>query len=62
MTKAVNQLITCMLHNYYILIVYIITQDGHSPLDLACNAPSWYTPEDHKQKVIEILKRQENKI
>ena len=55
--------ITYITHNYYIFIYYIITQGGHSPLDLACNPPYYVlVPEDRKRKVIEILEREEKKF
>ena len=43
------------MHNFY----YVITQEGHSPLDLAHRKQSLYISENRKQKVIEILERQE---
>ena len=43
--------ITYITHSYYILIYYIITQWGRSPLDLA-----------HKYEVVEILEREEKKL
>ena len=52
--------ITYITHNYYILIYYIISQDGCSPLDRARN-PSFHVSEDRKRKVIEILDREEKK-
>ena len=48
-------------HNYYILIYYIITQWGRSPLDRARN-PNSHVPEYCKQNVIEILKKEEKKL
>ena len=53
--------ITYITHNYYIIIYYIITQRGDSPLDCARNAPSWFMSKDRKRKVIEILEREEKK-
>ena len=45
-------IISCYItHSYYILIYYIITQWGRSPLDLA-----------HKYEVVEILEREEKKL
>ena len=52
--------ITYITHNYYILIYYIITQRGHSPLHLARHPP-FHVPEYRKQKVIEILEGEEKK-
>ena len=38
-------------YNYYILIYYIITQFGFSPLYWACHLQSYiYVPKDCKQK------------
>ena len=52
---------THITHNYYILIYYIITQWGRSPLDLACG-PNLHVPEYCIRKVIEILKKEEKKL
>ena len=46
--------ITYTTHNYYILIYYIITQLGYSPLDWARIF--------NEHKVIEILEREEKKL
>ena len=55
--------ITYITHSYYILIYYIITQWGHSPLYLAYNPSSYlYVPEDRKRKVIKMLEREEKKL
>ena len=54
-------IITYITHNNYILIYYIITQFGYSPLDMARNAPSCRMSKDRKQKLIEILEREEKK-
>ena len=46
--------ITYITHNYYILIYYIITQRGRSPLDLA--------RQYGKHEVVKILERGEKKL
>ena len=46
--------ITYVTHNYYILIYYIITQGGYSPLDWARIF--------NQYKVVEILEREEKKL
>ena len=59
----IMSVITYITHNYYILIYYIITQWGHSPLDLARNPPPYlHIPEYRKRNVIKILKREEKKL
>ena len=46
--------LTYITHNYYILIYYIITQMGRSPLDWACIL--------RRHEVLEMLERKEMKL
>ena len=46
--------ITYITHNYYILIYYIITQLGYSPLDLARIS--------NKHEVVKIFERGQKKL